>query len=142
MAGTNSNYSVIIDAELELKKAKQQLNEFKKDNKLNLDLRVTGGKSLKEATSQTQDLDNSTKDLMFTYQQLRQVLDSVIDVTEKMYTSVKNLDDAQTEFKKVSDLNGQALDNYATKLSDMGKSVARTGKPNRSEPVCCDGKAA
>ena len=60
MAGTNSNYSVIIDAELELKKAKQQLNEFKKDNKLNLDLRVTGGKSLREATSQTQDLDNST----------------------------------------------------------------------------------
>lgn len=142
MAGTNSNYSVIIDAELELKKAQQQLNEFKKDNKLNLDLRVTGGKSLKETTSQTQDLDNSTKDLMFTYQQLRQVLDSVIDVTEKMYTSVKNLDDAQTEFKKVSDLNGQALDNYTTKLSDMGKSVARTGKPNRSEPVCCDGKAA
>ena len=142
MAGTNSNYSVIIDAELELKKAKQQLNEFKKDNKLNLDLRVTGGKSLREATSRTQDLDNSTKDLMFTYQQLRQVLDSVIDVTEKMYTSVKNLDDAQTEFKKVSDLNGQALDNYTTKLSDMGKSVARTGKPNRSEPVCCDGKAA
>lgn len=142
MAGTNSNYSVIIDAELELKKAKQQLNEFKKDNKLNLDLRVTGGKSLREATSQTQDLDNSTKDLMFTYQQLRQVLDSVIDVTEKMYTSVKNLDDAQTEFKKVSDLNGQALDDYTTKLSDMGKSVARTGKPNRSEPVCCDGKAA
>ena len=142
MAGTNSNYSVIIDAELELKKAKQKLNEFKKDNKLNLDLRVTGGKSLREATSQTQDLDNSTKDLMFTYQQLRQVLDSVIDVTEKMYTSVKNLDDAQTEFKKVSDLNGQALDNYTTKLSDIGKSVARTGKPNRSEPVCCDGKAA
>ena len=142
MAGTNSNYSVIIDAELELKKAQQQLNEFKKDNKLNLDLRVTGGKSLKETTSQTQDLDNSTKDLMFTYQQLRQVLDSVIDVTEKMYTSVKNLDDAQTEFKKVSDLNGQALDNYTAKLSDMGKSVARTGKPNRSEPVCCDGKAA
>ena len=142
MAGTNSNYSVIIDAELELKKAKQQLNEFKKDNKLNLDLRVTGGKSLREATSQTQDLDNSTKDLMFTYQQLRQVLDSVIDVTEKMYTSVKNLDDAQTEFKKVSDLNGQALDNYTTKLSDMGNSVARTGKPNRDEPVCCDGKAA
>ena len=142
MAGTNSNYSVIIDAELELKKAQQQLNEFKKDNKLNLDLRVTGGKSLKETTSQTKDLDNSTKDLMFTYQQLRQVLDSVIDVTEKMYTSVKNLDDAQTEFKKVSDLNGQALDNYTTKLSDMGKSVARTGKPNRSEPVCCDGKAA
>lgn len=142
MAGTNSNYSVIIDAELELKKAQQQLNEFKKDNKLNLDLRVTGGKSLTETTSQTKDLDNSTKDLMFTYQQLRQVLDSVIDVTEKMYTSVKNLDDAQTEFKKVSDLNGQALDDYTTKLSDMGKSVARTGKPNRSEPVCCDGKAA
>ena len=52
------------------------------------------------------------------------------------------LDTAQTEFKKVSDLTGAALDSYTQKLANMGKEVGRTGKPNRSEPVCCDGKAA
>ena len=59
-----------------------------------------------------------------------------------MYEQVKNLDDAMTDFKKVSDLQGAALDKYVAKLSQSGREVARTGKPNRSEPVCCDGKAA
>ena len=51
-------------------------------------------------------------------------------------------DDSLTEFKKVSDLSGQALDDYTSKLSDMSAEVARTGKPNRSEPACIDGKCA
>ena len=36
-----------------------------------------------------------------------------------------------TEFKKVSDLSGASLDNYTSKLSEIGKTVARTGKPKR-----------
>lgn len=36
------------------------------------------------------------------------------------------LDAAVTEFKKVSDLTGQSLDNYVQKLGEMGTSVART----------------
>ena len=142
MAGTNSNYSVIIDAELELKKAQQQLNEFKKDNKLNLDLNIQGGDNISKLTKDTQQLDSSTQEVTLTYQQFRQVLDSVIDVAGRMYEQVKTLDTAQTELKKVSDLSGQALDAYTQKLANMGKEVGRTGKPNRSEPVCCDGKAA
>ena len=65
-----------------------------------------------------------------------------VDIIEKMTDQVFELDTSLTEFKKVSDLSGSALDSYVDKLSDMGKEVARTGKPNRSEPVCCDGKAA
>ena len=142
MAKTNTNYSIIADVELELKNAQKQLNEFRKDNKLNLDLNVKGSKSLSDADGKVKKLDDSTRDLVFTYQQFRQVLDSVVDVTGKMVEQVKTLDAAQTEFKKVSDLSGKALDAYQDKLSKAGKTVGRTGKPNRSEPVCTDGKCA
>lgn len=142
MAKTNTNYSIIADVELELKNAQKQLDGFRKDNKLNLNLNVKGSKSLSNADGKVKKLDDSTKDLVFTYQQFRQVLDSVVDVTGKMVEQVKTLDAAQTEFRKVSDLSGKALDAYQDKLSKAGKTVVRTGKPNRSEPVCCDGKAA
>ena len=142
MAKTNTNYSIIADVELELKNAQKQLNEFRKDNKLNLDLNVKGSKSLSDADGKVKKLDDSTRDLVFTYQQFRQVLDSVVDVTGKMVEQVKTLDAAQTEFKKVSELSGKALDAYQDKLSKAGKTVGRTGKPNRSEPVCTNGKCA
>lgn len=142
MAKTNTQYSIIADVELELKNAQKQLNEFRKDNKLNIDLNVKGSKSLSDADGKVKKLDDSTKDLVFTYQQFRQVLDSVVNVTGKMVEQVKTLDAAQTEFKKVSDLSGKALDAYQDKLSKAGKTVGRTGKPNRSEPVCTNGKCA
>ena len=148
MAGSNSNYSILVDVQLQEESIKKQLKEIQsnKDTKLNIGVTADGAertkKELDGVTQSTKNLDNSTKDLMFTYQQYRQVLDSVINVTEKMYQSVKSLDDAQTELKKVSDLQGAALDSYTKKLSESGKTVARTGKPSRSEPVCCDGKAA
>ena len=148
MAGSNSNYSIILDAILNEESIKKQLKDIQnsKDTKLKIGVTADGAertkKELDGVTQSTKNLDNSTKDLMFTYQQYRQVLDSVINITEKMYQSVKSLDDAQTELKKVSDLQGAALDSYTKKLSESGKAVARTGKPNRSEPVCCDGKAA
>ena len=59
-----------------------------------------------------------------------------------MSESVVALNEAQTELKKVSDLTGDSLDAYTEKLSKMGLDVGRAGKPNRSEPVCRDGKAA
>ena len=40
--------------------------------------------------------------------------------------SVKDFDSALTEFKKVSDLAGESLDNYALKLEELGSVTART----------------
>jgi hypothetical protein len=40
--------------------------------------------------------------------------------------AVINMNKVQTEFKKVSDLNGNALSNYTKKLGEMGTEVART----------------
>lgn len=43
-------------------------------------------------------------------------------------SAVKELDDAQTDMKKVSDLSGEALDNYTDKLGELGDAVYRSRK--------------
>lgn len=40
--------------------------------------------------------------------------------------TIKDFDDAMTDFKKVSDLNGESLNNYTDKLAKLGETVART----------------
>lgn len=40
--------------------------------------------------------------------------------------TIKDFDDAMTDFKKVSDLNGEALNDYTDKLAKLGETVART----------------
>lgn len=46
-------------------------------------------------------------------------------VTESIKT-VKDFDDALTDFKKVSDLSGESLTEYTEKLGTLGETVART----------------
>ena len=51
--------------------------------------------------------------------------------TKAMYEAVdvvKEFDDAITDLRKVSDLEGQALDDYTKKLGELGETVARTRK--------------
>lgn len=43
-----------------------------------------------------------------------------------MVTQYANLDAAQTEFQKVSDLSGTSLDKYSEKLRNIGKETYRT----------------
>ena len=47
-------------------------------------------------------------------------------VIREAVSAVFELDEAVTEFKKVSDLSGDALDDYTEKLGKMGQEVART----------------
>lgn len=48
--------------------------------------------------------------------------DACVDAVQQVF----ELDEALTEFKKVSDLSGDALDEYADKLGNLGETVART----------------
>lgn len=48
-------------------------------------------------------------------------------ITESIKT-VKDFDDALTDFKKVSDLSGESLTEYTEKLGTLGETVARTRK--------------
>lgn len=148
MAGSNSNYSILVDVQLQEESIRKQLREIQnnKDTKLNIGVTADGAEKTKKeldgVTQSTRNLNNETENVAVTYQQFRQILDLATNALSDMYEQVRNLDAAQTEFKKVSDLSGKALDDYTKKLSNIGKTVGRTGKPNRSEPVCCDGKAA
>ena len=58
-------------------------------------------------------------------------INEVIQLTQQAVQTIKEFDDALTEMKKVSDLSGEALDNYTKKLGELGETVART----RSEMV-------
>ena len=138
-----SNYSIIVGAELDLKKIKEQLKEVSSNG---IDLKVHGAaqgkKEIDDVTKSTRQLNEAGQDLELTFNVAHEVFSKFLSVVKDMASQVYELDAAITEFKKVSDLSGSALDDYVDKLSQLGQAVGRTGKPNRSEPVCCDGKAA
>lgn len=134
-----SNYSIIVDAELDLKKIKTQLKEVSSNG---VDLKVHGTKDVDNLNKSMRDLGNTTEDTLLTYQAAYEIFSKTIDVIQNMVSQVYNLDAAITDLKKVSDLQGSALNDYVDQLANAGSKVARTGKPNRSEPVCCDGKVA
>lgn len=138
-----TNYSIIVDAELDLKKIKEQLKEVASNG---VDLKVHGAaqgkKEIDDVTKSTRQLNEAGQDLELTFNVAHEVFSKFLSVVKDMAGQVYELDAAITEFKKVSDLSGSALDDYVDKLSQLGQEVGRTGKPNRSEPVCCDGKAA
>ena len=128
MANTSgSNYSIIVDAKLDLESIDKQLKQSRKTIKFDVD---------------SQSAKQQLQDLGLTYQQLQLIASQSIETFKILSEQVFELDGAITEFQKVSDLSGDALDRYVSKLSEAGHEVSRTGKPNRSEPVCCDGKAA
>lgn len=141
---SSGGYSIYVEAELNLDKLKKDLQT--KGLKLPLTVDASGAKkaskTLEDISNKMEDANSQVSQFGLTWQEASSIMSKCVDIIEKMTDQVFELDTSLTEFKKVSDLSGNSLDSYVDKLSDMGKEVARTGKPNRSEPVCCDGKAA
>ena len=138
----SSNYSILVDAQLNLDDIEKKLKSKKYELPLDTSSIKSGKKDIDDAVQSTKNLNNAGKDLELTFNVANEVFNKFSDVIRSMAGQVYELDDALTEFKKVSDLNGQALDEYTNKLSKIGQTVGRTGKPNRSEPVCTNGKCA
>lgn len=126
MAKTNSNYSILVDVELDTSNIKKQLNNAAKDIKLDL--------NTKGATQDLNDLEDTMEDTSLTFQAANEVFSKSVEIISAMVEQVFELDTALTDFKKVSDLSGSALDDYVAKLSEMGSAVARTGKPKCQAP--------
>lgn len=124
----SSNYSILADIELNTASVKTQLATASKSAKLKLDVESS---SVKEANTATQNLNESVVSLGVSYQVANQILTTTVNIITSMVSQVMELDSAITDFKKVSDLTGESLDNYVAKLADMGSQVARTGKPKR-----------
>lgn len=122
----NSAWSILVGVELETTKIKSQLQEATKGLKVSV--------NAKDAVEGIDNLDSSIKNASLSFQAANEVFSTTIDIISAMTEQVFELDTALTEFKKVSDLSGTALDNYVDKLSTMGSTVARTGKPKCLTP--------
>ena len=121
-------WSVLVGVELDTnaQKIQQQLNKISKDLKVDIDT--------KDAKNGVDSLTQSVEDLSLSYQAANAILSKSIEIISSMVNEVYALDTALTEYKKVSDLSGKSLDNYVTKLANMGNAVARTGKPKSQAP--------
>lgn len=133
---SNNDYSILAKVVLDLNNIQSQLNNAAKKVTFKVD-----GKGIRSVTAEldtmstaTQQASKHAEDLGLTYQQARLIMDKCVDTISSMVEQVYTLNSAITEFKKVSDLRGSGLEDYVQSLSEMGKTVARTGKPNRSEP--------
>ena len=125
-----SNFSVLVDLVPDVSSLKQKL----KNQKIEINTQVTGTEQVKNLNTAVQDTNKSVEEATITWQQYREVLNLATRAIESFVGQTMEMDESLTEFKKVSTLSGNELDRYVDKLSEAGKQVARTGKPNRSEP--------
>ena len=125
-----SNFSVLVDLVPDVSSLKQKL----KNQKIEINTKVTGTEQVKNLNTAVQDTNKSGEEATITWQQYREVLNLATRAIEAFVGQTMEMDEALTEFKKVSTLSGNELDRYVDKLAQAGKQVARTGKPNRSEP--------
>ena len=133
-------WKINVGVKLDTSKIQSDLNKALRAQSTTVKVRTDG--SMSKLAGETNRLNQSTQDVINTYQVFSQILNKSVEAIKSMASATIELDSAMTEFKKVSDLSGESLDSYVNNLTKVGQSVARTGKPNRSEPVCCDGKAA
>lgn len=110
-----TTWKVSVGVQLDTSDIQKQLNEIHPN--INLD----------DSTSSINGLTAAGEKMNLTYQAAYSIFSKSIDAISSMVGQVKELDSAITEFKKVSDLSGKALDDYVSKLADAGSTVARTG---------------
>ena len=121
-----NNYNVLVGVELDTKNVQSQLDKMAKNKKINIDT--------KSAQKNVEDLGKAIQDTSIEFNAASEIFRRSIDVIETMVDQVVALDSALVEFQKVSELSGQALEDYTAKLSKMGREVARTGKPKCLAP--------
>ena len=125
-----SNFSVLVDLVPDVSSLKKKL----KNRNIEINAGVTGTEKVKNLNTAVQDNAKAVEDAALTWQQYREMLNLATRAIEAFVGQTMEMDESLTEFKKVSTLSGNELDRYVDKLSEAGKQVARTGKPNRSEP--------
>lgn len=135
----NTDFSILARVVLDVFDIQKQLNQAAskvKDVsiKVNADGASVAQQQLGGVASSLGDVSRAADDGMLTWQQYREMLDTATDAIKTFAEQTYEVDAALTELRKVSSLQGESLNKYAQSLTAAGKDVARTGKPNRSEP--------
>ena len=71
---------------------------------------------------------SSAENFELTYQAANMIMEKSIEIISSMVSEVYTMNAAQIELAKVTDLSGESMDEYVSKLTDMGAEVAKTGK--------------
>ena len=85
------------------------------------------GSASSEAASQVDSLTESGVAAGESYAQLMMTFQQMVQVYQSISEQVFEVDETLTEFKKVSDLSGESLNQYVNQLQDLGSTVGRTG---------------
>ena len=126
------NFVILASVELDTSTIQKQLDNIGKNLKgINIDVKADGAKnattSINQLSQATLDASGSADSAGMSYQALNEVWQTSASIIGAMVEQVYEMDSSLTEFRKVSDLGGQALDDYVDKLNDLGSTVARTG---------------
>lgn len=110
-----TTWKVSVGVDLDVSDIQKQLDQ------------VHGHIDLNDSTSSVKGLTAAGEQMNLTYQAAYSIFSKSVGAIASMVDQVKEMDSAVTEFRKVSDLSGAALDNYISKLTDMGGQVSRVG---------------
>lgn len=109
-----ANYSILVDATFETSQIQKKLKEAARDVDVKINVDAENAKQ-------------QINDLELNFNAANEVFSKTIDIISSLSEQVFELDGALTEFRKVSDLQGSALDDYVDKLTQIGLEVGRTG---------------
>ena len=125
MAG-GSAYSIIVDTELDLSNIREQLKKVDAKVKIGAEGEKVS-KTVSKAKKETEGLEKSAKNVGLTFQEANMIMEGSARAIGKMAGQVFEVDTAMREFRKVSDFSDTQIGKYTKNLSEVGKTVGRTG---------------
>lgn len=135
MAIGTSKFSVLLEAKLDTKTLDSQLKTLNtKGSGLGLPSAKTGATNLKSMAREAKGAKQGMTDILgkvAKFGAATAIIGGFTAALRGAFATILEFDKSLTEFKKVSDLSGEALDDYTKKLGELGGQVART----RSEMV-------
>lgn len=132
MANKNTSWNIGVGIEIKTSTSEIQkkLNDAAKN--VNINIKAKGAKEASDGISNLSknmnEASSSAKNFELTYQAANMIMEKSIDIIKSMVSEVYTMNAAQVELAKVTDLSGESMDEYVSKLTDMGAEVAKTGK--------------
>lgn len=132
MANKNTSWNIGVGIEIKTSTSEIQkkLNDAAKN--VNINIKAKGAKEASDGISNlSKDMNeasSSAKNFELTYQAANMIMEKSIEIIRSMVSEVYTMNAAQVELAKVTDLSGESMDEYVSKLTDMGAEVAKTGK--------------